>query len=131
MLIGVSVITQGSVVLTSGLVLLGLRGVVQLPFIVSSGHVQPNTQGLQEHIFYFIQLCPDACLQQKNTGVHKGQMDQPAAVIFIVFCSADYISTHLVLGHFVSDDQVPQQVQRLHDSVTKIKDRLVHAAASP
>ena len=52
--------------LTFGLLLHGLYGAVQLSLIVGSRHVQPNTQRLRECTFYFIQLCPDACLQDEQ-----------------------------------------------------------------
>lgn len=50
--------------LTFSLALLGLHCVLQLSFIVGPGHVHTNTKRLHEHIFYFIQFCPDAGLQQ-------------------------------------------------------------------
>lgn len=45
---------------------LGVHGVVQLPLIVSSRHVDPNAQRLQERVLYLIQLCPYPRLQIKT-----------------------------------------------------------------
>lgn len=46
--------------------LLALQDVLQLPLIVSSGHVQADAQRLHEPMFYFAQLRPDSRLEVKK-----------------------------------------------------------------
>lgn len=52
---------------TFGVFLFLLPGVLQLPLVVGSRHVHADTQRLHERIFYFIQLGPDAGLQDGKT----------------------------------------------------------------